>query len=208
VEEITGTVRNTAGTAGSAERLAVAASAAAENGGRVVDSIIATMNDISQSSKRMSEIIGVIDGIAFQTNILALKAARAGEQGRGFVVVAVEVRSLPQRSPQAAREIRTLILGSTERVDAGMVRVGEAGVGIRGIVEQARRVRQLISEISTAASQQTLGIGQISDAVAQLDTVTQQNAALDEESAAASENLQRQAVLLSTVVRQFVLVPA
>ena len=212
MEEITGTVRDTAGTAESAERLAVAASTAAENGGRVVDGIVATMNDISRSSKQMSEIIGVIDGIAFQTNILALnaavEAARAGEHGRGFAVVASEVRGLSQRSTQAAREIRTLILASTQRVDAGTQLVGEAGTGIRDIVDQAQRVRQLIGEISSSASQQTQGIGRISGAVAQLDTATQQNAALVEEAAAASENLKRQAALLNAVVRQFVLAAA
>jgi methyl-accepting chemotaxis protein len=154
----------------------------------------------------------VIDGIAFQTNILALnaavEAARAGEQGRGFAVVAAEVRSLSQRSTHAAREIRLLISGSAQRVDAGTALVGEAGTGIRDIVDQAQRVRQLIGEISVAASQQTEGIGQISDAVAQLDTVTQQNAALVEEAAAASDNLRHQAAMLTGVVGQFVLASA
>jgi methyl-accepting chemotaxis protein len=212
MEQISGTVRATATTAASAEKFAVAASSAAENGGRVVQSIIATMSDISQSSKRMSEIIGVIDGIAFQTNILALnaavEAARAGEQGRGFAVVAAEVRSLSQRSTTAAKEIRTLILGSAERVDAGTALVSEAGTGIRDIVDQAQRVRQLIGEISTATTQQTQGMGQISEAVTQLDTVTQRNAALVEEAAAASENLKHQAVLLTGIVSQFVLAGA
>ncbi len=212
MEELTGTVRNTADTAESARGLAVSASAAAVDGGRVVDSVITTMSDISQSSRKMSEIIGVIDGIAFQTNILALnaavEAARAGEQGRGFAVVASEVRSLSQRSTQAAREIKTLISASAECVEAGTVLVSEAGTGIRNIVDQAQRVSQLIGEISTASSQQTMGIGQIGDAVAQLDTVTQQNAALVEESAAASENLKHQAVRLSSIVRQFILAPA
>ena len=209
MEQVSATVRATATTAASAEKYAVAASSAAENGGRVVHSIIATMSDISQSSKRMSEIIGVIDGIAFQTNILALnaavEAARAGEQGRGFAVVAAEVRSLSQRSTTAAKEIRTLILGSAERVDAGTALVGDAGAGIRDIVDQAQRVRQLIGEISTATTQQTQGMGKVSEAVIHLDTVTQRNAALVKESAAASENLKHQAVLLTAVVSQFVL---
>ncbi|MBC7664327.1 MAG: chemotaxis protein [Caulobacter sp.] len=209
MEQISGTVRATASTAQSAELVAVAASAAADSGGRVVHDIIATMADISQSSKQMSEIIRVIDAIAFQPNILAPnaadEAARAGEQGRGFAVVAAEVRSLSQRSTHAAREIRVLISGSAQRVDAGTVLVGEAGTGIRDIVDQAQRVRQLIGEISMATSQQTEGIGQISNAVAQLDTVTQENAALVEEAAAASDNLRHQAAMLTGVVGQFVL---
>jgi methyl-accepting chemotaxis protein len=212
MEQISATVRTTASTAESAEQLAVAASAAAENGGQVVQGIIATMGDISEGSRRMSEIIGVIDGIAFQTNILALnaavEAARAGEQGRGFAVVASEVRSLSQRSTQAAREIRDLILDSAERVATGATQVDEAGVGIRDIVDQARRVRELIGGISTAASQQTQGIAQVSGAVTQLDTVTQQNAALVEQAAAASENLRHQAGRLTAIVGRFVLVSA
>jgi len=197
MEEITGTVKNTAQTAETAERLAVLASEAAVEGGRVVQGVIATMSDISRSSKEMSEIIGVIEGIAFQTNILALnaavEAARAGEQGRGFAVVASEVRNLSQRS--------------TQRVNAGSLLVGEAGIGIKNIVDQAECVRQLISEIATSASQQTLGIAQVGDAVAQLDNVTQQNAALVEQAAAASENLKCQAVLLTAIVRKFILAP-
>jgi len=169
------------------------------------------MDEINASSKRIADIIGVIDGIAFQTNILALnaavEAARAGEQGRGFAVVAAEVRSLSLRSTQAAKEIKTLICASAERVEAGTTLVGEAGTVILNIVDQAQRVNMLIGEISTAASQQTLGIGQIGDAVTQLDTVTQQNAALVEESAAASESLRHQAVRLSGVVGQFILAP-
>lgn len=211
MEEITGTVKNTAQTAETAERLAVLASEAAVEGGRVVQGVIATMSDISRSSKEMSEIIGVIEGIAFQTNILALnaavEAARAGEQGRGFAVVASEVRNLSQRSTQAAKEIKTLILASTQRVNAGSLLVGEAGIGIKNIVDQAECVRQLISEIATSASQQTLGIAQVGDAVAQLDNVTQQNAALVEQAAAASENLKCQAVLLTAIVRKFILAP-
>jgi methyl-accepting chemotaxis protein len=212
MERISATVRTTASTAESAEELAVAASAAAENGGRVVQGIIATMGDISEGSRRMSEIIGVIDGIAFQTNILALnaavEAARAGEQGRGFAVVASEVRSLSQRSTQAAREIRDLILDSAQRVATGAAQVDQAGVGIRDIVDQARGVRELIGGISTAASQQTQGIALVSEAVTQLDTVTQQNAALVEQAAVASENLRHQAGLLTSIVSRFVLVAA
>jgi len=211
MEQINGTVRSTADTAENARRISSSASTAAANGGRVVESIVATMSDIAQSSRRMSEIIGVIDGIAFQTNILALnaavEAARAGEQGRGFAVVAAEVRSLSQRSTKAAKEIRTLISASAERVDAGTQLVSDAGTGIRDIVDQARQVSCLVGEISTAASQQTAGIGQVGDAVTQLDTVTQQNAALVEESAAASENLKQQAVRLNEIVRRFVLAP-
>ncbi len=211
MEQINGTVRNTADTAEAARRISGSASTAAANGGRVVESIVATMSDIAQSSRRMSEIIGVIDGIAFQTNILALnaavEAARAGEQGRGFAVVAAEVRSLSQRSTKAAKEIRTLISASAERVDTGTQLVSEAGTGIRDIVDQALQVSQLIGAISTATSRQTADIGQVGDAVTQLDTVTQQNAALVEESAAASENLKQQAVRLNEIVRQFVLAP-
>ncbi len=212
VEQITGVVRDTADTAGAAERLAISASDAAIAGGQVVDGVIATMDDISQGSRQISDIIGVIDGIAFQTNILALnaavEAARAGEHGRGFAVVAAEVRGLSQRSTQAAGEIKTLIKASSERVDAGTLLVAKAGIEIRNIVDQARCVRQLIGEISTAAVQQNTGMGQVSEAVSQLDAVTQQNAALVEQSAAASENLKHQAVRLSSIVRKFVLAPA
>jgi methyl-accepting chemotaxis protein len=212
MEELTGTVRNTAESAETAKSLAVSASSAAVEGGRVVDSVVTTMHDIAQSSRKMSEIIGVIDGIAFQTNILALnaavEAARAGEQGRGFAVVASEVRSLSQRSTQAAREIKILITSAAERVDAGTLLVGDAGTGIRNIVDQASQVSQLIAEISSATNQQTIGIRQIGVAVSQLDTATQQNSALVEESAAVSENLRHQAGRLSSIVSQFVLAPA
>jgi methyl-accepting chemotaxis protein len=212
MEQITGTIQHSAGSAAQARRLSGAASSAAAGSGRVVDGIVATMGEIAESSRRVAEIVGVIDGIAFQTNILALnaavEAARAGEQGRGFAVVASEVRGLSQRSTAAAKEIRLLISESTQRIEAGSRLVGTAGIEIRAVVEQARQVDELIGELSTAASQQTVGISQIGEAVTQLDTVTQQNAALVEESAAASENLQQQATRLNDVVRRFVLVAA
>jgi len=209
MEQITGTILNSAGTATAARRLSGAACSSAADSGRVVDGIVATMGEIAESSRRVSEIVGVIDGIAFQTNILALnaavEAARAGEQGRGFAVVAAEVRGLSQRSASAAREIRLLVAESTQRVEAGSRLVDAAGTEIRGVADQARQVDELIGALSTAASQQTVGIGQIGQAVTQLDAVTQQNAALVEESAAAAEHLQQQAARLNDVVRRFVL---
>ncbi|CAN5894626.1 hypothetical protein BH11PSE8_BH11PSE8_39460 [soil metagenome] len=207
MEELTGTVKSTAQTAEVANRLADTASAAAVTGGEAVMKVVTTMAEISKSSTHISNIIGVIDGIAFQTNILALnaavEAARAGEQGRGFAVVASEVRALAQRSATAAKEIKSLIGASAEHVQAGTKLVNDAGTGMHEIVDQARRVRVLIGEIASAADQQTLGIGQIGDAVTQLDTVTQQNAALVEEGAAAAESLKHQAVRLNAVVRRF-----
>jgi methyl-accepting chemotaxis protein len=165
------------------------------------------MQGIAMSSKKIADITGVIDGIAFQTNILALnaavEAARAGEQGRGFAVVASEVRSLAQRSATAAKEIKSLIGESAERVDAGTRLVHDAGTSMDDIVAQIQRVTQLISEISNASGEQTIGIGQIGDAVTQLDQVTQQNAALVEESAAAAESLKQQTARLTEVVGIF-----
>ncbi|MDT7833636.1 methyl-accepting chemotaxis protein [Aquabacterium sp. OR-4] len=207
MEEMNATVKNNADTARQATQLASSASAAAVTGGQVVGQVVATMDDISTSSKKIADIIGTIDGIAFQTNILALnaavEAARAGEQGRGFAVVAAEVRSLAQRSAEAAKEIKALISASVERVETGSRLVGEAGTNMDEIVAQVKRVADLIGEISSATIEQTSGIGQVCDAVSQLDQVTQQNAALVEESAAAAESLKHQAGRLAEVVGVF-----
>jgi methyl-accepting chemotaxis protein len=207
MEELTGTVRASADTAQQANQIAGAACEAATAGGEAVAQVVQTMQDIASASKKITDIIAVIDGIAFQTNILALnaavEAARAGEQGRGFAVVASEVRALAQRSATAAREIKTLIGDSSERVDAGTRLVAEAGRAMDGIVAQVRRVGDLIGEISSATVEQTTGIGQVGEAVSQLDQMTQQNAALVEQSAAASESLSQQARALTEVVSQF-----
>ena len=207
MEELTVTVKQNADTARTANQLAGSASAAATEGGRVVGQVVATMDDISKSSQRISDIIGVIDGIAFQTNILALnaavEAARAGEQGRGFAVVASEVRSLAQRSATAAKEIKDLIGESVEKVGRGTQQVSEAGKSMDEIVHQVKRVTDLIGEITNSSHEQSTGIGQIGDAVAQLDQVTQQNAALVEESAAAAESLKHQAEQLARAVSVF-----
>jgi methyl-accepting chemotaxis protein len=212
MEELTGTVSQTASSAHKANELVTSASAAAAKGGRVVDQVVATMTDINASSKRIGDIIGVIDGIAFQTNILALnaavEAARAGEQGRGFAVVATEVRSLAKRSADAAKEIKALIGASVERVESGSQLVNQAGETMKDIVVSVRHVSDIISEITHASSEQSTGIGQVNQAVAQLDQMTQQNAALVEESAAAAEHLQQQAARLNDVVRRFVLATA
>ena len=207
MEELSGTVKNSAATAGHASQLAAGASAAAVKGGEMVGTVVDTMQDIAASSKKIADIIGVIDGIAFQTNILALnaavEAARAGEQGRGFAVVASEVRSLASRSAEAAKEIKSLIGASVEKVEAGARQVDIAGASMADIVSQVQRVSALIAEISNAAGEQSTGIGQVGDAVAQLDQVTQQNAALVEESAAAAESLRTQAANLAEAVRVF-----
>lgn len=207
MEELTATVKQNADTAHAATQLATAASAAAATGGRVVGQVVSTMQEITQSSRKIADIIGVIDGIAFQTNILALnaavEAARAGEQGRGFAVVASEVRSLAQRSAAAAKEIKSLIDTSVEKVEIGSRLVDEAGQSMTEIVNQVTRVNDLISEISSASMEQSTGIGQIGDAVNQLDQVTQQNAALVEESAAAAESLKVQAAQLAQMVSVF-----
>ena len=207
MEQMTATVRNNEDTARQASQLATSASSVAEKGGQVVNQVVSTMEDISASSRKISDIIGVIDGIAFQTNILALnaavEAARAGEQGRGFAVVAGEVRTLAQRSAEAAREIKTLIGTSVEKVEAGSRLVADAGTTMVDVVGQVKRVADLIGEISSATSEQTSGIGQVSTAVSQLDQVTQQNAALVEESAAAADSLQQQAKRLAEVVSVF-----
>jgi methyl-accepting chemotaxis protein len=207
MEELTVTVRHNADSAQQARQLAGTAQLAADQGGEVVGRVVATMQEIADSSKRIADIIGVIDGIAFQTNILALnaavEAARAGEQGRGFAVVAGEVRTLARRSSEAAREIRGLIGASVERVEQGTSLVGEAGRSIEAIVQQVKRVNDLVGEISAASIQQTAGIDQIGDAVTQLDQVTQQNAALVEESAAAAESLRHQAQHMAEAVSVF-----
>jgi methyl-accepting chemotaxis protein len=207
MEQLTGTVRQTAESARSAHQLAGTASEVAQRGGEVVTQVVATMNEINASSRRINDIIGVIDGIAFQTNILALnaavEAARAGEQGRGFAVVASEVRSLAQRSAQAAREIKSLIGASVERVEAGSQLAAHAGSTMNDIVASVRRVSDIIGEISTAAAEQSGGIGQVNGAVADLDHMTQQNAALVEQSAAAADSLREQATRLASVVSGF-----
>ena len=207
LEQLTGTVRQTADSARTANQLANSASGVAQRGGEVVAQVVSTMNEINTSSRKIADIIGTIDGIAFQTNILALnaavEAARAGEQGRGFAVVASEVRSLAQRSAAAAREIKGLIGASVERVEAGSRLVTDAGSTMGEIVASVQRVSDIIGEISAAAEEQSLGINQVNNAVAQLDQATQQNAALVEESAAAAESLKDQSRQLTAVVSTF-----
>ncbi len=207
MEEITSTVKASADTAREASELAAAASSVAGQGGAAVGEVVQTMQAITESSRRIADITGLIDGIAFQTNILALnaavEAARAGEQGRGFAVVAGEVRSLAQRSAEAAKEIKALIADSVDKVEAGSQQAGHAGRTMESIVAQVRRVSDLIGQISTATHEQTRGISQVSEAVTQLDQVTQQNAALVEESAAAAESLNQQAAQLVEAVSVF-----
>jgi methyl-accepting chemotaxis protein len=204
------TVQGNADTARQAAQLAGAATGAAAKGGQVVSQVVNTMDEISASSRKISDIIGVIDGIAFQTNILALnaavEAARAGEQGRGFAVVAAEVRSLAQRSAEAAKEIKSLISASVDKVEAGTSLVSDAGSAMQDIVNQVQRVSDLISEISASTLEQTTGIGDVSSSVSQLDQSTQQNAALVQQSAAAAASLERQAGRLTDVVKTFQLV--
>ncbi len=207
MEQMTASVRNNADSARQATQLAASASETAHKGGAVVGEVVSTMHEITASSRRIGDIIGVIDGIAFQTNILALnaavEAARAGEQGRGFAVVAGEVRSLAQRSAAAAREIKALIDNSVAKVEEGSRLVGDAGATMTDIVAQAQRVAGLIAQISTATAEQTEGIAQVGGVVTQLDRATQQNAALVEQSAAAAEALQQQAAQLATAVSVF-----
>jgi len=211
MQELSSAVKNNAETAREASQMAVSASAAAVKGGSVVGQVVSTMEEISASSRKISDIIGVIDGIAFQTNILALnaavEAARAGEQGRGFAVVASEVRSLAGRSAEAAKEIKGLINASVTKVDTGSRLVGEAGASMQDIVTQVKRVADLIEEISSTAMEQTTGIDQINQAIAQLDSVTQQNAALVEEAAAAADSMSREAGRMVEVVSVFKLAP-
>ncbi|WP_326536229.1 methyl-accepting chemotaxis protein [Pseudorhodoferax sp.] len=207
MNQLTATVNQTADAARTASQLASQASSSAERGGAVVTEVVSTMERINQSSRRIADIIGTIDGIAFQTNILALnaavEAARAGEQGRGFAVVAGEVRSLAQRSAEAAKEIKSLIGASVESVDNGTRLVADAGATMTEIVGNVQRVTDIIGEISAAAGEQSSGIGSVNDSVVQLDQATQQNAALVEQSAAAAQSLRDQAQKLAEVVSTF-----
>ncbi|BAL96398.1 methyl-accepting chemotaxis protein [Rubrivivax gelatinosus] len=207
MEQLNATVRQNADNALQANQLAAAASAVATEGGQVVAQVVRTMDGISESSRRITEIINVIDGIAFQTNILALnaavEAARAGEQGRGFAVVAGEVRTLAQRSAEAAREIKALIGTSVERVDSGNALVHKAGTKMDEVLASIRRVADIVGEISSASAEQSDGVTQVGEAVAQMDQATQQNAALVEESAAAADSLRTQARQLVDAVAVF-----
>jgi methyl-accepting chemotaxis protein len=207
MEELTSTVKQNADNAQQANQLAISASGVAVKGGDVINKVVCTMESITESSRKISDIIGVIDGIAFQTNILALnaavEAARAGEQGRGFAVVAAEVRSLAQRSAAAAKEIKTLIEDSVNKVQNGSRLVEEAGHTTQEIVTSIKRVTDIMAEISAASLEQSSGIEQVNTAITQMDDVTQQNAALVEEAAAAAESLEEQALQLVQVVTRF-----
>ena len=205
--ELTSTVKHNAENARQANQLAIGASDVAVRGGEVVGQVVTTMGAINESSRKIADIISVIDGIAFQTNILALnaavEAARAGEQGRGFAVVATEVRNLAQRSAGAAKEIKALISDSVEKVGAGSKLVEQAGATMEEIVVSVKRVTDIMSEISAASLEQTSGIEQVNQAVTQMDETTQQNAALVEEAAAAAESLEEQAQNLARAVTVF-----
>ena len=207
MEELSATVRQNADNARQANQLALNASSVAVKGGEVVGQVVDTMKGINDSSKKIADIVSVIDGIAFQTNILALnaavEAARAGEQGRGFAVVASEVRSLAGRSADAAKEIKSLINASVERVDRGTVLVDQAGATMTELVNSIRRVTDIMGEISAASIEQSAGVAQVGNAVAQMDQATQQNAALVEESAAAAESLKGQAQEMLNAVLVF-----
>jgi methyl-accepting chemotaxis protein len=207
LSQLTANVQQTASSSQLANHLAASASQVAQQGGGVVQQAVASMQEISASSRKIGDIIGLIDSIAFQTNILALnaavEAARAGEQGRGFAVVASEVRSLAQRSAAAASDIKALIQSSVVAVDGGVRHVEEAGNAMSDIVSSVQRVSDIIGEITATASEQSVGIGQVNQSVGEIDRMTQQNAALVEESAAAAESLREQAARLSQVVQQF-----
>jgi methyl-accepting chemotaxis protein len=207
MEQLSSTVKQNTESARQANQLAAAASEVAGRGGQAVGQVVDTMGEIHSSSRKIAEIIGVIDGIAFQTNILALnaavEAARAGEQGRGFAVVAGEVRSLAQRSAQAAREIKSLIADSVEKVESGSRQVTEAGKTMKELVDHVRRVTDLLGEIAAATMEQNSGIDLVNNAVTQLDKMTQQNAALVEQSAAAATSLREQAGQLAQAVATF-----
>ena len=207
IEQLTGNVKQTADAAHTASGLASHATEVASHGGAVVAQVVSTMEAINASSRRIADIIGLIDGIAFQTNILALnaavEAARAGEQGRGFAVVASEVRTLAQRSAEAAREIKGLITSSVERVEDGTRQVHEAGRTMEDIVSAVQRVTTVVADIAAAAAEQSQGISQVNSSVGQLDQMTQQNAALVEQSAAAAQSLREQAERLTQTVATF-----
>jgi len=207
MEQLGSTVKANADHARQAKQLALGASSVAVRGGEVVGQVVQTMKGINESSRKIADIISVIDGIAFQTNILALnaavEAARAGEQGRGFAVVAAEVRSLAQRSAAAAKEIKSLITASVTRVEQGSLLVDQAGTTMQEVVGSIQRVTDIISEISSASAEQSTGVAQVGEAVMQMDQVTQQNAALVEESAAAAESLNQQARELVSAVAVF-----
>lgn len=212
MEQLTATVKQNADNARRASQLAQSASDTAQHGGKVVDGVVKTMHEIADSSKKIADIISVIDGIAFQTNILALnaavEAARAGEQGRGFAVVAGEVRNLASRSARAAKEIKALIEDSVSRVDTGSVLVESAGETMNNIVNAVTRVTDIMGEIASASDEQSRGIDQVALAVSEMDRVTQQNASLVQESAAAAAALEEQASRLTQAVSAFVWQPA
>jgi methyl-accepting chemotaxis protein len=207
MEQLTSTVKQNADSAREANALAATASDVARKGGDVVSQVVGTMGEINTSANKISDIIGVIDGIAFQTNILALnaavEAARAGEQGRGFAVVASEVRNLAQRSAAAAKEIKTLIGDSVEKVERGSKLVGQAGVTMDEVVSSVKRVTDIMSEIANASAEQSAGIAQVNTSIIEMDSMTQQNAALVEQAAAAAQSLQDQAGELARVVSIF-----
>jgi len=207
MEELTSTVKQNAENAKQANQLALSSSSVATTGGEVVRESVSTMAQISESSKKIADIISVIDGIAFQTNILALnaavEAARAGEQGRGFAVVAAEVRNLAQRSANAAKEIKTLITDSVSKVESGTSQVTQAGKTMDEIVDSIKRVTDIMAEITAASSEQSQGIEQVNQAITQMDEVTQQNAALVEQAAAAAESMEEQAANMTDVVSRF-----
>jgi len=209
MEQLTAAVKLSADSAGQANQSAMSASTVATQGGQVVGQVIDTMSTISTSSKKIADIIGVIDGIAFQTNILALnaavEAARAGEQGRGFAVVASEVRSLAQRSATAAKEIKSLIDASVNQVDEGSKMVEQAGVTMKQVVSSIKRVSEIVAEISASSREQSMGIEQVNSAILQMDDSTQRNAAMVEQGTASARALQDQAKQLTHVVRSFAL---